>query len=66
MTTGRKLTCKCCGKDMGEIRDARLRLGMVVYCATCDAVIERLLNRKEQEAEYGGMPDFMRGLFGRR
>lgn len=30
-----KVTCAGCGKHMGEIRDATLRKGMVVYCDRC-------------------------------
>ena len=59
-----KLECKCCGKHMAILRDAKVRKGMAVYCAECDTIIDKLLSRKERDESYG-VPDFMRGLFGR-
>lgn len=51
-----KLTCDHCKKDMGEVRDGRMRNGMVVYCKQCNALIKRMFGKND-------MPDFLKGLF---
>lgn len=50
---------------MGVLRDAKVRVGMVVYCMVCDSGIQEALaqarNRKTEEAV---MPDFLKDMFG--
>ena len=61
-----EIECKCCGKHMGTLRDAKIRNGMVVYCQECDERAQRML-RMAARAGAGqkyDVPDFMRGLFG--
>lgn len=53
-----KLTCDHCKKDMGEVRDGKLRNGMVVYCKQCNDLIKRMFSNKGND-----MPDFFKGLF---
>lgn len=54
------LFCANCKKDMGILRDARIRTGMVVYCGECNQKIERLFSLVKQTTE---PPDFLKGLF---
>lgn len=60
------IECAGCRKYMGTLRDAKVRNGMVVYCQECDARNKRLLFLAQATADpKNGMPDFMRGLFGK-
>lgn len=54
-----KLTCEHCQKDMGVIRDGKLRNGMVVYCKQCNDLIKRMMTAGKNV----DMPDFLKGLF---
>lgn len=54
------LFCANCKKDMGILRDARIRIGMVMYCRECNQKIERLFSIGKQATE---PPDFLKGLF---
>lgn len=60
-----EIKCAGCRKHMCTLRDAKVRIGMVVYCKECDARNKHLLElaRSTAASDYG-MPDFMRGLFG--
>jgi phage FluMu protein Com len=53
------LHCDKCGKYMGEVRDAKLRTGMVVYCAPCNELLRK-------PASPASIPDFMSGLFSKK
>lgn len=60
------LVCNGCGKDMGTLRDAKIRNGMVVYCSLCDEQIQLM---KAQHSPHNNskhdIPDFMRSIFGK-
>jgi RNase P subunit RPR2 len=56
------LECKKCGKHMATLRDARVRVGMIVYCAPCDTLIQHSITKKRQAES--DVPDFLSGLFG--
>ena len=43
-----KIHCKHCNKFMGELRDASIRNGMVVYCKECDSAIQLQLVGKSK------------------
>lgn len=68
-----KLTCEHCNKDMGEVRDAKLRNGMVVYCQQCNDLINRMIANGKSDVyqmkkrafsdEKNDMPEFFKGLF---
>ncbi len=61
-----EIECAGCRKHMGTLRDAKVRNGMVVYCQECDTRNKRLLLLAQATATHkDGMPDFMRGLFGK-
>lgn len=55
-----ELKCARCGKHMGTLRDAKIRTGMVVYCAICDK--ENQVKRAS-EPRSPDIPDFLKGLF---
>lgn len=58
------LTCAHCHKDMGILRDARVRKGMVVYCRECDEVMRQVLRLAKRPATPSpDVPDFFKGLF---
>lgn len=59
----KKLECKGCGKHMAILRDAKVRKGMVVYCAECAGTVDKMLTQKTASAAHD-LPEFMRGLFG--
>ena len=64
-----EIECKCCGKHMGTLRDAKIHKGMVVYCQECDERTQRMLRIAAMTGSVGegkkyDVPDFMRGLFG--
>ena len=64
-----EIECKCCGKHMGTLRDAKIRKGMVVYCQECDERTQRMLRIAAMTGSVGegkkyDVPDFMRGFFG--
>lgn len=59
-----KLNCAKCNKDMGVLRDARIRTGMVVYCRECDALVQQAFMQLAKNLEgRTEMPDFLKGLF---
>lgn len=59
-----ELHCAGCGKPMATLRDARVRNGMVVYCAECNAAMQRLVRMATAASDpMRGAPDFMRDLF---
>jgi hypothetical protein len=47
---------------MATLRDARVRVGMIVYCAPCDTLIQHSITKKRQAES--DVPDFLSGLFG--
>lgn len=58
------LTCAHCHKDMGILRDAKVRNGMMVYRRECHEVIQQVLRLgKRQAANSPDVPDFLKGLF---
>lgn len=54
----RELKCHTCGKLMATLRDANVRVGMVVFCQPCH---EKLFVKKDID-----MPDFIADLFRRK
>lgn len=62
----RQINCKGCGKYMGEIRDAKLRKGLVFLCEPCDG--RRVaLELKEKTGQAGGanFDDIFGDIFGK-
>lgn len=59
-----KLNCTLCKKDMGVIRDGKVRENMIVYCAVCDASMRRELEDARRGGRAGDVPEFLRGIFG--
>lgn len=58
------LTCAHCHKDMGILRDARVRKGMVVYCRECDELMQQVLRLAKRPPDYSpDLPDCLKGLF---
>lgn len=58
------LTCAHCNKDMGILRDAKVRKGMVIYCRECNELIRQVLRLgKRPTANSPDVPDFLKGLF---
>lgn len=51
------LECAKCGKHMATLRDANVRIGMVVYCAACNSAL------KPEKQKSTDVPDFLNGLF---
>lgn len=65
VSLSQELKCKC-GKHMGILRDAKIRNGMVVYCAECNAEMWRKLARADCYIPCDAdMPDFLKGIFRR-
>jgi hypothetical protein len=58
----KQLECAGCNKHMGDLRDASVRQGMVVYCCECDAMMQTFIARTV--ARKNDVPDFMRTFFG--
>ena len=58
----RAINCSNCKKDMGEIRDARLRKGIVYLCDGCHSFMQDCVKRlaaKTDKDHYGqGAGDF--------
>ena len=64
VTGSKSLACNGCGKNMGVIRDASLRKGMVVYCAECNPDKPASFKQPRANSAYEpGMPDFLKDLF---
>ncbi len=67
----RIIRCESCEKHMGEIRDASLRLGMVVLCSQCNTARKIVMQSKESDKSnssydssdiFGGiLDDLMKG-----
>lgn len=57
-----QLHCANCHKDMGVLRDARVRNGMVVYCAECNTSIQLLLGLAPAAPKHQGPPDASGGF----
>lgn len=53
------LNCERCGKHMAELRDAKVRNGMVVYCKECNFMVNAVLKKIRKDAE---IPDFLKGF----
>lgn len=53
--TEQTLRCASCQKHMATLRDAKVRIGMVVYCRECDP--------RHKRAGNNSMPPFMREFF---
>ena len=58
-----EIKCEHCNKPMGEIRDASLRKGMVVYCHYCDKKIQSVMKLMAPKEVSHDIPDFLMGLF---
>jgi hypothetical protein len=41
----KQLFCAGCTKDMGTIRDASLRKGLVVYCEGCNKMLQSVTDQ---------------------
>ena len=61
-----QLNCTLCRKDMGVIRDGKVRGNMVVYCAPCNAEMRRVLNDSQRGERASDLPDILHRLFGAR
>lgn len=55
-----QINCKTCGTLCLELRDAKVRNNIVVYCQKCAPKTEQ----KRQEPKFD-MPDFFGELFGK-
>lgn len=61
-----KIHCDECMKYLGEIRDAKLRNGIVYQCAECAKQARQAsayLRMQKASRKGDDMPDFLRGLF---
>jgi len=62
----RKIECGDCHKDMGEIRDATLRKGVVHICTPCNNArgdVKRRLTALELMQKTQGYNDPTKGMF---
>lgn len=55
------LFCKQCDKNMGILRDAKIRDGMCVYCKECDGKIQSLMAIYKNRTH--DVPEFFKGMF---
>lgn len=66
---GRKVRCEECGKKMGIIKDANLRIGLVILCMVCNKTRKtekvELANLKTmiKKMKTEGFPDFLGDIF---
>lgn len=59
-----EIHCATCHKPMATLRDARVRNGMVVYCAEYNAAMQRLVRLATAASDpMRGAPDFLCDLF---
>ena len=60
----RKIKCTSCGTSMGEIRNAKLKIGLVFLCVGCEKTrklaVLYMNNNKNRATD---IPDFLNGLF---
>ncbi len=55
------LYCARCNKNMAELRDAKIRNGIVVYCKLCAVVIEVALIESDRKSwAHSDIPDFFK------
>lgn len=55
----KKIHCNKCNALMGELRDARVRNDLVVYCGACN---ENLKNIQKAAYAKNDIPDFLKGM----
>ena len=59
----RKISCKGCNKPMGEIRDAKLRKGIIYLCNSCE--IKRIASDLALKTKTKDIGELINTFFGK-